>query len=175
MVVTDSAELAEKCTVLKKNGASKRYFHTEIGWNFKLSDINAALGISQLKRIDKTIEEKNNCAKIYDELLEDVKGVRAPIVRSYNKSSYMIYSILAESNELREKIKNSLEKNGIETRINFPPTHTQPVYTERFGHRKGECVISEDVSERILGLPIYINITENEQQLVVNTIKEAMK
>ena len=67
MVVTDSAELAEKCTVLKKNGASKRYFHTEIGWNFKLSDINAALGISQLKRIDKTIEEKNNCAKIYDE------------------------------------------------------------------------------------------------------------
>ena len=175
MVVTDSAELAEKCTVLKKNGASKRYFHTEIGWNFKLSDINAALGISQLKRIDKTIEGKNNCAKIYDELLEDVKGVRAPIVRSYNKSSYMIYSILAESNELREKIKNSLEKNGIETRINFPPTHTQPVYTERFGHRKGECVISEDISERILGLPIYINITENEQQLVVNTIKEAMK
>lgn len=175
MIVTDSAELAEKCTVLKKNGASKRYFHTEIGWNFKLSDINAALGISQLKRIDKTIEEKNNRAKIYDKLLEDVKRVRAPIVRSYNKSSYMIYSILVESNELREKIKNSLEKSGIETRINFPPTHTQPVYTERFGHKKGECVISEDVSERILGLPIYINITENEQQLVVNTIKEAMK
>jgi len=175
MIVTDNSELAEKCQILKKNGASKRYYNVFIGWNFKMSDINAALGISQLKRIESIIERKNLCAKIYDKLLGSMQEIVTPIVREYNKSTYMLYSILVKNTELREQIRIGLEKDGIETRINFPSRHLQPAYIKKYGDLKGKFPISEDSSERILGLPIYMDITESQQKLVVDSIKKIVK
>ena len=172
MIVTNNSEFAQKCQILKKNGASKRYYNTSIGWNFKMSDINAALGISQLKRIESIIERKNSCAKFYDELLSTIPEITVPTVREYNRATYMLYSILIKDNELREKIRIGLETKGIETRINFPSMHLQPAYIEKFGDTKGSLPISEDASERILGLPIFINMTQTDQELVVNAIKE---
>lgn len=171
MIVTDNSELAEKCQILKKNGASKRYYNIFMGWNFKMPDINAALGISQLKRIESIIERKISCAKIYDKLLDTIQGIQTPVVRDYNKSTYMLYSILTENEDMREKIRIGLEKEGIETRINFPSMHMQPAYVERYGDLKGKFPISEDVSRRILGLPIYINMTQTDQELIANSIR----
>ena len=174
MIVTNDLELAEKCQILKKNGASKRYYNTFIGWNFKMPDINAALGISQLKRIESIVEAKNLRAKIYDELLNSVKGITIPIVRKYNRVTYMLYSILTESIQMREKIRINLEKQGIETRINFPSMHLQPVYIEKYGGKKGQLPVSEDTSDRILGLPIFINMTQEQQEMVSRIIKESV-
>ena len=174
MIVTNNSEFAQKCQILKKNGASKRYYNTSIGWNFKMSDINAALGISQLKRIESIIERKNSCAKFYDELLSTIPEITVPTVREYNRATYMLYSILVKDNKLREKIRIGLEKQGIETRINFPSMHLQPAYVEKFGDAKGKFPVSEDMSDRILGLPIYLNMPQSEQELVVNTIKKSM-
>ena len=174
MIVTNNSEFAEKCQILKKNGASKRYYNTSIGWNFKMPDINAALGISQLKRIESIIERKNSCAKFYDKLFSTIPEITAPVVKEYNKITYMLYSILVKDNKLREKIRIGLESQGIETRVNFPPMHLQPAYIDRFGDTKGSLPISEDVSERILGLPIFINMTQTDQELIVNTIKQSM-
>jgi|TARA_B110000263_G_scaffold31771_1_gene24058 dTDP-4-amino-4,6-dideoxygalactose transaminase len=175
MIVTDNSELAEKCQILKKNGASKRYYNIFMGWNFKMPDINAALGISQLKRIESIIETKILRAKNYDELLKSVEEIKTPLVLDYNKSTYMLYSILAKNEQIREKIRIGLENEGIETRINFPSMHLQPVYEEKYGNMEGKFPISEDVSKRILGLPIYINMTETEQKLVSDTIKNILK
>ena len=86
----------------------------------------------------------------------------------------MLYSILVKDNKLREKIRIGLELQGIETRVNFPPMHLQPAYIDRFGDTRGSLPISEDVSERILGLPIFINMTQTDQELIVNTIKQSM-
>ena len=174
MIVTNDLELAEKCQILKKNGASKRYYNTFIGWNFKMPDINAALGISQLKRIESIIEAKNLRAKIYDELLNSVKGITTPIVRKYNRITYMLYSILTESIRMREKIRINLEKQGIETRINFPSMHLQPAYIEKYGGKKGQLPVSEDTSDRILGLPIFISMTQEQQEMVSRIIKESV-
>lgn len=175
MIVTNNSELAEKCQIMKKNGASKRYYNIFMGWNFKMPDINAALGISQLKRIESIIERKISCAKNYDVLLSSIKEITTPIVRDYNKSTYMLYSILTENETIREKIRIGLENEGIETRINFPSMHLQPVYVEKYGDTKGEFPVSEDMSKRILGLPIFINMTQTEQELVTNTIKKILK
>ena len=175
MIVTDNSELAEKCQILKKNGASKRYYNIFMGWNFKMPDINAALGISQLKRIESIIETKILRAKNYDELLKSVEEIKTPLVLDYNKSTYMLYSILVKNEQIREKIRIGLENEGIETRINFPSMHLQPVYEEKYGNMEGKFPISEDVSKRILGLPIYINMTETEQKLVSDTIKNILK
>ena len=175
MIVTDNSELAEKCQIMKKNGASKRYYNIFMGWNFKMPDINAALGISQLKRIESIIKRKIECAGNYNKLLSSIKEITTPVVRDYNKSTYMLYSILTESENIREKIRVGLENEGIESRINFPSMHLQPIYVEKYGDTKGKFPISEDISKRILGLPIFINMTETQQELIVNTIKNILK
>ena len=84
----------------------------------------------------------------------------------------MNYYILTKDNEQREKSRLGLEKKGIETRINFPSMHLQPIYKELFGFSKGMLPISEDISERILGLPIFINMTKEQQDFVLESISE---
>ena len=87
----------------------------------------------------------------------------------------MLYSILTENETIREKIRIGLENEGIETRINFPSMHLQPVYVEKYGYKEGGLPVSEDISKRILGLPIYINMTQDEQELIAGTIKKILE
>ena len=94
MITTDDIELAEKCKILRKNGASKRYYNVYIGWNFKMPDINAALGLSQLQRIENIIERKNQIAKYYSKHLEQLDGIVPPQINDYNRCTFMLYSIL---------------------------------------------------------------------------------
>ncbi|OLC36378.1 MAG: hypothetical protein AUH84_01640 [Thaumarchaeota archaeon 13_1_40CM_4_38_7] len=170
MIATNDHELAEKCRILRKNGASKRYYNIYIGWNFKMPDPNAALGISQLKRIESIIEAKNKVAKYYSSLLKD-RGVIPPLVKDYNRHTFMLYVILTNNNKQRETIRLGLEREGIETRINFPPMHLQPVYSKMFGFKKGMFPVTEDIAERILGLPIFIKMTKEQQDTVVEKIR----
>lgn len=172
MITTNNEEIANTCRILKKNGAEKRYYNTHIGWNFKMPDPNAALGISQLKRIDSIVDSKNRLAKYYTSKLREIEGITPPFVSDYNRHTYMLYSILTKNNDHRQKIIDALTKNGIETRINFPPMHLQPIYKKLFGFEKGIFPITENIAERILGLPIFIKMTQEEQDEVIGIIKK---
>ncbi len=175
MVVTSDPELADKCEELRKNGASSRYHHTSIGWNFKMPDPNAALGLSQLKRIESIIATKNKIAKYYQVSLEKINEIQPPIVKEYNRHTFMLYSILTKDLKQREEIKNTLADKGIESRINFPSVHLQPIYKQMFGFQSGSFPISENLSERILGLPIFFSMKEEQQDQIVNVIREIVK
>ena len=175
MVVTSDPELADKCEELRKNGASSRYHHTSIGWNFKMPDPNAALGLSQLKRIESVIETKNKIAKYYQTSLEKINGIQPPIVKEYNLHTFMLYSILTKDLKQREEIKNALADKGIESRINFPSVHLQPIYKQMFGFQNDSFPISENLSDRILGLPIFFSMKEEQQDQIVNVIREIVK
>ena len=175
MVVTSDPELADKCEELRKNGASSRYHHTSIGWNFKMPDPNAALGLSQLKRIESIIATKNKIAKYYQVSLEKINEIQPPIVKEYNRHTFMLYSILTKDLKQREEIKNTLADKGIESRINFPSVHLQPIYKQMFGFQSGSFPISENLSERILGLPIFFSMKEEQQDQIVNVIREIAK
>ena len=175
MITTNDSELAEKCRILRRNGASKRYYNIYVGWNFKMPDPNAALGISQLKRIEDIIRLKNEKAKYYEEQLSPLEDIVPPLVRNYHSHTFMLYSILTKNNSQREKIRTALSKEGIETRINFPPMHLQPIYVKKFGFKEGLVPITENISERILGLPIFIKMTEEQQDTVIETIKQSIK
>ena len=175
MVVTSDPELADKCEELRKNGASSRYHHTSIGWNFKMPDPNAALGLSQLKRIESIIATKNKIAKYYQVSLEKINEIQLPIVKEYNRHTFMLYSILTKDLKQREEIKNTLANKGIESRINFPSVHLQPIYKQMFGFQSGSFPISENLSERILGLPIFFSMKEEQQDQIVNVIREIAK
>ena len=175
MVVTSDPELADKCEELRKNGASSRYHHTSIGWNFKMPDPNAALGLSQLKRIESIIATKNKIAKYYQVSLEKINEIQPPIVKEYNRHTFMLYSILTKDLKQREEIKNTLADKGIESRINFPSVHLQPIYKQMFGFQSGSFPISENLSDRILGLPIFFSMKEEQQDQIVNVIREIVK
>ena len=175
MITTNNSELAEKCRILRKNGASERYYNVYIGWNFKMPDPNAALGISQLKRIEPTIKLKNEKAKYYSDELTSIPDIVTPTVKENNRCTFMLYSILTKDETQREKIRLGLEKKGIETRINFPPMHLQPIYRELFGYNKGILPNTENIAERILGLPIFIKMTQEQQDFVISGIKESIK
>lgn len=175
MITTTDNDIAEKCRILRKNGASKRYFNVYVGWNFKMPDPNAALGRSQLKRIESIIDLKNQKAEYYNSHLGSIKDITIPLVKKYNRHTYMLYSILTKNNLQREKIQTALHNEGIETRINFPPMHLQPVYVEMYGFKKGMLPITEDITERILGLPIFIKMTNDQQDLVVNNIRKVIE
>ena len=175
MVVTSDPELADKCEELRKNGASSRYHHTSIGWNFKMPDPNAAQGLSQLKRIESIIATKNKIAKYYQVSLEKIDEIQPPIVKEYNRHTFMLYSILTKDLKQREEIKNALADKGIESRINFPSVHLQPIYKQMFGFQSGSFPISENLSERILGLPIFFSMKEEQQDQIVNVIREIVK
>ena len=175
MIVTSDPELADKCEELRKNGASSRYHHTSIGWNFKMPDPNAALGLSQLKRIESVIATKNKIAKYYQVSLEKINEIQPPIVKEYNRHTFMLYSILTKDLKQREEIKNALADKGIESRINFPSVHLQPIYKQMFGFQSGSFPISENLSDRILGLPIFFSMKEEQQDQIVNVIREIVK
>ena len=175
MVVTSDPELADKCEELRKNGASSRYHHTSIGWNFKMPDPNAALGLSQLKRIESIIATKNKIAKYYQVSLEKINEIQPPIVKEYNRHTFMLYSILTKDLKQREEIKNALADKGIESRINFPSVHLQPIYKQMFGFQSGSFPISENLSDRILGLPIFFSMKEEQQDQIVNVIRQIAK
>jgi len=172
MITTNNEEIANTCKILRKNGAEKRYYNTHIGWNFKMPDPNAALGISQLKRIDSIIDSKNRLANYYTSKLNEIEGIIPPSVKEYNRHTYMLYSVLIKNNSHRQKIIEELASNQIETRINFPPIHLQPIYKKLFGFKKGRFPITEDIAERILGLPIFIKMTQEEQDEIIEIIKK---
>lgn len=175
MITTDDVKLAETCRILRKNGAEKRYYHTHIGWNVKMQDPSAALGLSQLKRIESIIEIKNKIAQQYTEILKKINGITTPIVKPYNKHTFMLYPILAKDNQQREKIRLALDENGIETRINFPPVHLQPIYRKLLGTKEGMFPIAEEMAGRTLGLPIFLKITLEQQERIAEIITNAIR
>lgn len=167
-------EHAERARILRKHGARERYHNTLIGYNWKMPDFAAALGISQLKRLDLIINEKRQLARRYSDAFEKMEGVQPPYVEPWNEHSYTIYSILLDSPELRQKTKRRLDEESVETRINFPPIHKQPAFVEAFADM-GRYPSAERAGELILGLPIYTGLTGEQQELIVDTIEDAVR
>jgi perosamine synthetase len=176
MLTTDSDHIAERARIMKKHGAPSRYHHTEIGWNFKMPDMNAALGISQLKKLPNIIKKKNELAKYYHDIFADkLRGVvETPKTMKSCYHTFNIYNIKFENEIQRNKVKKHLEENKIETRICFPPVHLQPIYSKLMNLKEGSFPISEKSSKNTLCLPMYANISNQTQDNIVNRVKNIL-
>lgn len=176
MLTTNSEKIAERARIMKKHGASKRYYHTEIGWNFKLPDPNAALGINQLKQLPSIIQEKNRIAKNYTKLiLESIsEEIKTPIIKNNCTHTFTLYNVRFTSKTIRDQVQNFLEKEKIETRICFPPVHLQPIYQKLMNIPEGSFPIAEECSKTTLCLPMYSGLLESDQEKIVMKIKKAI-
>lgn len=168
MIVTNDDTLAEKIKLLRVHGSKVKYHHEVIGYNSRLDEIQAAVLRVKLKYIDKWNDLRRQHAYRYNELLKDLDVV-VPNERENCKHVYHLYNIQSSN---RDEIIDYLKKNGVATGIYYPiPVHLQKVY-EHLGYKEGDIKVAEDACTKTFALPLYPEISEENQQYVVSKIKE---
>lgn len=145
------------------------FYHNEIGYNYRMPNILAAMGVAQLENIHSFIETKKRNAKLYDTLLSGVKGITLPIQKPWAENVYWLYSVLVEEDyrETRDELIMHLRADGIESRPFFIPIHTMPPYTES---RCGELSVTLEIAERGINLPSSTSLTVEEVDRVCSVI-----
>ena len=165
MVVTNDKDLADRARRLKDLSHSKiRFLHSEVGFNYRMTNIQAAIGLAQLEKIDEYIEKRRYHAKLYNELLKDT-SLELPIEELWAKNVYWMYAVLVKDN--REASMAHLKSKGIDTRTFFVPMHRQPMFVD-----EGYYPIADDISQRGLYLPSGTGLTNEQIVYICNTIKE---
>lgn len=173
MCLTNDQELAEKMRWLKDHGMSKekKYYHPQLGYNYRLTNIQAAIGLAQLEKLEKTIEAKRKNAELYNSLLKDVKGITLPVEEPWAKNVYWMYSILVEKNYKlkRDELMSKLKKEGIDTRPFFIPLHKMPYLDEGL-----KLPIAEGLGEKGINLPSSAKLTKEQIEKISQTIKTVL-
>ncbi len=178
-VLTDNKAIAELCRSLRNQGRADGdgwLQHPRLGYNYRLSEINCALGIAQLERIEELLRSRTRVAGYYNERLGDLTQVRIPCVASGIKMSYFVYVVrLADeyTPQYRDWVIQELKKRGIGCRDYFAPIHLQPCYQE-FGYRQGDFPIAEAAGARTIALPFHNGLTEQDVDYVVKNLKELL-
>ena len=174
-LTTESDILAKKLRIIRNQGQDKRYNHIELGNNFRPTDYSAAIGIEQLKKINKVIKEKDKIAKIYSDHFIKQKNIEVPYLPNYvTRPSWYMYCLIFRTNKLRNKVMNALNENNIETRLSFPPIHNQPYYRLRFKNL-GKFKQSEDIFDRFLDIPCWMGMGIKNIKRVISIIKTTAK
>jgi dTDP-4-amino-4,6-dideoxygalactose transaminase len=168
MVVTNDAQLAEKIELLRKLGAEPKYFHKVIGYNSRLDTLQAAILEVKLKYLDEWSRKRREHAEIYNRAFEDLDVV-IPKEEEFNYHIYNQYTIVVEN---RDGLKEYLKKNEIGFDVYYPlPMHLQECYKD-LGYKMGDLPVSERCSKRVMSLPIYPELTKEEQDFVVEKVRE---
>ncbi len=159
MMVTNDEEIAKHALSLKdlsfESGKGRVYLHSEVGYNYRLTNLQAAVGLAQFERINELIEMRRKNALLYKELLKGSRGLSFPVEKEWAKNVYWMFSILVENQfQLnRDELMDELAKKGIETRPFFIPMHKQPVFRNMNLFRGEKYPVAEALSEKGLYLP----------------------
>jgi len=176
MIVTNNSELAEKVRLLRVHGSQPKYFHKAIGINSRLDTIQAAILLVKFKYLEKWTTERQKKAERYQLLFQDlfssINGFKLPTIQYQNRHIFHQYVIRVPE---RDRLRQFLTEEGIGTDIYYPvPLHLQECYSFLKYHR-GDLPNSEKASEEVLALPIYPELTEDQQTAVVDCIKAFYK
>jgi len=177
MVLTDDTQLAERCKSLRNLCfTSKRFVHEELGWNMRMTNLQAALGVAQLERWDEFIGIKKKMGKLYTSLLKDEKNISIPVEKTaYSENMYWVFGIISENkNVTAEMLMKKLAEKEIGTRPFFYPMHQQPVF-KKMGLFVGESYPNaEKMYEYGFYLPSGLALTEAQIQEVAKTLKSVL-
>lgn len=176
MVVTNDDLLAKEAKKLKDlyHSDAKRFIHEKVGYNYRLTNLQAALGCGELKHIDEYLTKKQHMAKLYTKLLNTIPGIRTPITRPLNKNVFWMYSILIDERKIlmtRDELRSKLKERGIDTRDFFYSPTDQPILLPYLSTDQ-KFPITEFISRRGLYLPSGLAITDQQIKIVVKNIQE---
>jgi perosamine synthetase len=180
MILTDDDDLADMCVSLRNQGRGKGsgwLNHERMGYNYRLSDINCALGIVQLSRLDEIKAKRASVAKWYQQMLADDDRLIVPTEPPGCNISWFVFVVRLADNftlKQRDKILEAMTAKGIQVGNYFSPVHLQPFMVEQFGFKQGDFPVTESVAERTIALPFYNNLTKNDVSLICKTLKEIL-
>lgn len=179
IIVTNDEDIAEMCRSLRSQGRAITGFwlhHERLGYNYRMSELQAALGCAQMDRIDEIIKKRQKAADMYNERLSGIEGLSLPYVApEVTAMSWFVYVVRLDRNIDRDRVMNYLKNNGVGCRPYFTPIHVQPYMVEMFGYREEDYPHTSDAGRRCMALPFYNNISSDEVQYVAEKLEEAIK
>lgn len=190
MITTENDEWAERVQILRLHGISrdawKRYTEEgswyyeviEAGYKYNMTDLHAAVGIAQLKKLEDMWQKRKEIARSYTEAFGEIQEIETPVVKEDRESAWHLYVIKLKTEMLkidRNHFIDELKKRGIGTSVHFIPLHRHPYYRRNFKCKSWEFPVSDRSYERIISLPIYPSMTEKDVDRVINSVIDITK
>jgi perosamine synthetase len=177
MIVTNDQKIAEKAQSLRNLSFPKGdriYLHSEVGYNYRMTNVQAAIGLAQLERIDEFVGLRRKNAQLYNALLAKAKGITLPPEKKWAKNVYWMYSVLVEPEfrKSRNQLMNELKKRNIETRPFFIPMNEQPALQQRVLVKERTYPVAAELSSKGLNLPSSSGLRVEELNVVCDAIKQ---
>jgi perosamine synthetase len=188
MVTTDNAEWARKLRAFRAHGidtdarqrsAQRTWFYemVALGFNYRISDVNCALGRSQLRKLERNLARRREIAGCYREQLRSLSGLRLPAVRQENLPAWHLYPIRLQLESLRverEEVFRALYAENIGVNVHYIPVHLHPYYRQRFGYSGGEYPVAERAYEELLSIPMFHGMTDQDVEDVVAALRKVI-
>lgn len=188
VVVTNSKELYEKMILFRSHGITRNsnlmienqgpwyYEQIDLGYNYRLTDIQSALGLSQIKKLDDFILKRREIVNKYNEAFKDLKEIVTPFENEYSKSGHHIYVLLLNLDKLkcgRKEIFEALQAENIGVNVHYLPVYLHPYY-KKLGYKKGECPVAEDIYNRMITIPLFPSMTDKDIKDVIEAVKKVL-
>lgn len=184
MVTTDDAELAQRLRMFRNHGidsdARQRqaegqwyYEMVSLGYNYRLTDIGCALGLSQLRKLDANLARRREIARRYAAAFQGIPGIILPAIRPNANPAWHIYPIRLDLTKIRvsrTEVFHALRAEGLGVNVHYIPVHLHPYYRNRFGYRGGEYQVAEDAYSRLITLPIFSAMTDRDIEDVIKAV-----
>jgi dTDP-4-amino-4,6-dideoxygalactose transaminase len=168
-IVTQDENIANKIRMIRDHGQEKKYFHQMEGYNGRLDAIQAGVLRIKLKRLDNWNQSRRENAAYYNEVLSEIEGVTLPVEADFARSVYHLYVIQVDQ---REALQDFLNTKDIATGLHYPlPLHLQQAYAH-LGYKAGDFPVTEEVAGRLLSLPMFPELTNEQMDYVAKSIKE---
>lgn len=190
MILTDNKEYYEKLKLFRTHGITKDPDYLEkndggwyyemhaLGYNYRITDLQCALGIAQLEKLDNFIKRRRGIVEQYNKAFGNMDEITTPYEKPSVKSAYHLYMILLNLNSLktgRKEIFDALRAEKIGVHVHYIPLHLQPYYKKAFGYKEGDFPVAEDYYARALTLPLFPRMTDNDVQDVINGVKKVIR
>lgn len=184
VIITDSKNIYDRLKLIRSHGRQEieNYFtsvkkmdYVTLGYNWRMSNITAAIGISQVKKLNKATEMRRRNAAYLTEKLSKISGIEPPNPPKGYFHIYQMYTIRVREGYARDDLKNYLAEKGVMTKVYFPPVHLTRFYREEFGFEGGELPVTEKLAKQVLTLPMYPTLTTNEMNYITENIRLFME
>ncbi len=174
MLTTDDSPLDTRIRILRDQGQKEKYIHVDLGYNLRMTDIAASIGVAQLARLDSNNKKRQENAAVLTAGIKKIRGLTTPFIADGNEHVYHQYVIRVEKDfgMTRDELTKQLAARGIGSAVHYPtPVHMQPYY-QRLGYQNAECPISTDLAGRVLSLPVHPGLSQEDLERIISALNE---